>query len=309
MAIEVFISKFRGIYYPMARESRRERCWMMETFADKIKPGSKTKQTQNEAKPWIKGFARFGYFAKGAVYILIGILSMLAAAGVGGKTTDTSGAFASVAAKPFGEILLYIVGIGLLGYVCWRLIQTFMDPENKGTSMKGIVIRIGYLISGIIYGGLAFKAFKIASHAGSSGGSKQSMTAKLMSQPFGVWIIGITGVIIIAFGFKQMMNGYKEKFVKKFKTSEMNNHELRVGKKIGKLGLIARGITFAIIGYFLVQTALTTNPNNVIGLDGALGKIAQQPYGQILLGAVAIGLFLYGVFQLLKGKNRRMGMF
>lgn len=282
---------------------------MMDSVVDKVKTSRKARQAQNDVKPWIRWFARFGYFSKGSVYILIGILSMMAAAGIGGKTTDSSGAFASVASQPFGEVLLWIVAVGLIGYVCWRLIQTFWDPENKGTSLKGIGVRIGYLISGIIYGGLALKALKVAMHAGSSGSSKQTWTAKLMSQPFGVWIVGIIGVIIIAFGLKQMMNGYKEKFAKKFKTSEMSSHELRIGKKIGKLGLIARGITFAIIGYFLVQTALTTDSNKVIGLDGALAKIAEQPFGQFMLGAVAIGLFLYGVFQLLKGKNRHMGLY
>ncbi|MGM7700602.1 DUF1206 domain-containing protein [Pseudalkalibacillus sp. Hm43] len=282
---------------------------MMDSVLDKVKTSRKARQAQNDVKPWIRWFARFGYFSKGSVYILIGVLSMLAAAGVGGKTTDSSGAFASVASKPFGEVLLWIVGVGLIGYVCWRLIQTFWDPENKGNSLKGIGARIGYLISGIIYGGLALKAFKVAMHAGSSGDSKQTWTAKLMSQPFGVWMVGIIGVIIIGFGVKQMIRGYREEFTKRFKTSEMSSHELRVGKKIGKIGLIARGITFAIIGYFLIQTALTTDTDKVIGLDGALAKIAQQPFGQFMLGAVAIGLFLYGVFQLLKGKNRHMGLY
>ncbi|WP_349410023.1 DUF1206 domain-containing protein [Pseudalkalibacillus sp. SCS-8] len=282
---------------------------MFDTVTAKAKTNQKARQAQNDVKPWIRWFGRFGYFAKGSVYILIGLLSMMAAAGVGGKTADSSGAFSSVASKPFGEVLLWIVAVGLVGYVCWRMIQTFWDPENKGTSMKGIFTRLGYFISGVVYGGLALKASKIAMHAGSSGGSKQTWTAKLMSQPFGVWIIGILGASIISFGLKQMVNGYKEKFAKKFKTSEMSSKELRIGKKIGKLGLIARGITFAIIGYFLIQTALTADSNKVVGLDGALAKIAQQPFGQIMLGAVAIGLFLYGVFQLLKGKNRHMGLY
>ncbi|MCF6136569.1 DUF1206 domain-containing protein [Pseudalkalibacillus berkeleyi] len=280
---------------------------MMDIITDKLKNSKRAKEAQNDVTPWIRWAARFGYFSKGSVYILIGILSMMAAAGIGGKTTDSSGAFASVASKPFGEVLLWIVAIGLIAYVGWRLIQTFWDPENKGFSPKGLVIRIGYLISGAIYGGLAFKAFQIASHAQSSGSSKQTYTAKLMSQPYGTWVVGIVGIIIIVFGLKQMFNGYKEKFAKKFKMSEMSSHEFAVGKKIGKLGLIARGITFAIIGYFLTQTAITSDSDKVIGLDGALAKIAQQPFGQFMLGAVAIGLFLYGVFQLLKGKNRHMG--
>ncbi|WP_408010446.1 DUF1206 domain-containing protein [Pseudalkalibacillus sp. A8] len=107
---------------------------MMDTVRAKVK--TRGIDTSNDVKPWIKGFARFGYFAKGSVYILIGLLSIMAAADIGGSTSDSSGAFSSVASKPFGEVLLWIVGFGLIGYVCWRLIQTFMDPENKGTGAK-----------------------------------------------------------------------------------------------------------------------------------------------------------------------------
>ncbi|WP_257348614.1 DUF1206 domain-containing protein [Pseudalkalibacillus decolorationis] len=272
----------------------------------KIKAKRKAEQASNDVKPWIRGFARFGYMSMGMVYILIGILAMMAAAGVGGKTTDTSGAFASVAEKPFGEVLLWAVAVGLIGYVMWQAIQVFLDPENKGTDFKGLFTRFSYLIAATIYTVIALKAAKIALHAGSTGGSKQTWTAKLLAQPFGQWIIGIVGIIIIGFGCYQIYNGYKERFMIQFKTNEMSSHERRLNCKIGKLGLIARGITFLIIGYFILRTAISADSNKIVGLDGALGKIAAQPFGQILLGAVAIGLFLYGVFQVMQGKNRHM---
>ncbi|WP_237705252.1 DUF1206 domain-containing protein [Bacillus coahuilensis] len=61
-----------------------------------------------------------------------------------------------------------------------------------------------------------------------------------------------------------------------------------------------------IIGIFFIQTAITAQPEKTKGLDGALSEIASQSYGQILLALVAIGLTLYGVFQIIKGKNRNM---
>ncbi|MFP5501256.1 MAG: DUF1206 domain-containing protein, partial [Candidatus Sericytochromatia bacterium] len=35
----------------------------------------------------VEGLARFGYVAKGLVYMLVGVLAIQVAAGVGGKTT------------------------------------------------------------------------------------------------------------------------------------------------------------------------------------------------------------------------------
>ncbi len=272
---------------------------------------NESSSSSSDIKPWIKGFARIGYISRGIVYMLIGALSVMAALGVGGSTSDSSGAFSAVATKPFGEVLLWIVGLGMIGIVLWRLIQVIKDPEHTGNGAKSVFRRISNLISGIAYGILTYKAISIAMHAGSSSGSgsKKSMSAKLLAQPYGQWIIGIVGLIIMGFAIYQMYKAYTEKYTNKFKRHEMSEKEWELGRKTGKLGLSARGIVFLIIGYFFIQTAVTADPNKTKGLDGALSKIASEPFGPWLLGIVAAGLFLYGVFQILKGKNRHLSIY
>ncbi|WP_433742391.1 DUF1206 domain-containing protein [Falsibacillus pallidus] len=267
----------------------------------------KTEKQKDKARPWIRKFARFGYFAKGFVYILIGILTMMAAIGVGGNKKGAEGAFASVAKEPYGEILLWIIAVGLVCYVGWRIIQVFIDPEDRGFGIKGLGAKIGYFISGAIYAGLTYKAVKIAMHAGSSGSdSKKTVMAKLIQHDWGQLLIGLLGAGIALYGLYQFYFAYKEKFAERFKKYEMSAKELKLGLRTGKLGLASRGIVFCMIGYFLIQTALTAKPDEATDLDGALLKISQQPFGQWLLGLLAIGLLLYGVFQIVKGKNRNM---
>ncbi|WP_421378595.1 DUF1206 domain-containing protein [Bacillus salacetis] len=267
------------------------------------------KKGAHEAKPWVKGLGRMGYVAKGSVYLLIGILALMAAIGIGGQTTGTKGALASIATKPFGEVILWILAIGLAGYVIWKIVEAITDPQNKGHDAKGIVIRIGFIFSAIVYAGLAYRAVQLASNAGSSSGggnSKQTITAEILSQPFGQWMIGLAGAAVIGFGIYEIYKGYSEKFTDSFHRSKMDKKEYELGKKTGKAGLMARGVVFCITGYFLIQTAITTNPDNAKGLDAALSKIAEQPFGQWMLGLVALGLAAYGVFQILKGKNKNM---
>ncbi|TLS37938.1 DUF1206 domain-containing protein [Pseudalkalibacillus caeni] len=279
----------------------------MDKAIAKQEAKDKAKEAHDKAKPWVKKFARFGYAAKGVVYILIGILSLMAALGVGGKTTGSKGAFASVASKPFGEVLLWIVGIGLVGYVIWRIYQVIADPGHKEVNMKSIVIRIGYAISAGIYGFLAYKAIMIAIHAASgSSGSKKTVTAKMMAQPFGQWVIGLVGAGILIFGLYEFYKAFKEKFKEKLKKGEMSQAEVKWATIAGKVGLSARGVTFVIIGFFLIQTAYTADPNKTKGLDGALSKIAEQPFGQWMLGIVAAGLLFYGIFMVFKAKYRRI---
>ncbi|WP_335870850.1 DUF1206 domain-containing protein [Bacillus sp. 2205SS5-2] len=267
------------------------------------------KHATNDVKPWVKIAARTGYMAKGLVYILIGILALMAAVGVGGKTTNSTGALSSIANEPYGEILLWIIGIGFVGLIMWRIIQVAMDPDHEGIDTKSIFRRVFFAFNGIVYGILAYKAFSLALNAGESSGdsnSKQTLSAKLLSEPFGQWIIGMIGLIMIGYAIYEMYKAYQEKYLKKFKQNEMDEKEYEFSRKSGKIGFFARGIVLLIMGYFIMVTAVTANSENTKGLDGALSKIAQQPYGQWMLGVVALGLTLYGVFQILKGKNRHM---
>lgn len=259
-------------------------------------------------KPWVEKFARFGIMTRGFVYILVGLLSLMAAMGVGGKTTDTKGALAAVVSIPFGEIIIWLLAVGLVGYVIWRAIQVIVDPEKYGHDFKGISTRMGFALSAVIHGSLAITAIKLASHAGSSEDPKYMVTAKVLSYPAGQWLIGLIGLGVIGFGLYQIFDGYSERFIRNLKTNEMDPREKILMNNVGKIGIISRGIVFCVIGYFLIQTALYSNPDKEVGMDGALQKIAEQTWGQWLLAFVALGLLFYGIYQIMEGKNRHLNI-
>ncbi|MDQ0207692.1 DUF1206 domain-containing protein [Alkalicoccobacillus murimartini] len=279
----------------------------------KNKPPSKEKTKQkateakHESKPWIRRFGRIGYMSQGFVYILIGVLAFMAAIGVGGDTEDTTGALQSLASIPFGEVVLWLVAIGLMGYVIWMLIRGIADTGNFGHGPKGIIIRIAFFSSAIIYASLAFNAAKFATHSGGSGGSdEQTYSQILLSQPFGQWLIGAAGAGIIGFAIYEGYKAYKELFMKEFKISEMNKHETRLTRTSGKIGLFARAIVFALIGFFLIRTAISADADETEGFDGALYELSQQPFGQWLLGAVALGLVVFGIYGIIYGRYINM---
>lgn len=254
-------------------------------------------------------FARFGYVAKGFVYGAIGILALLAAFSLGGETTDTTGALQAIAAQPFGQILLILIALGLVGYVIWRLIQAINDPEDKGTDAKGIFSRLGYVFSGIAYAGVATNAAMLAIGASNSSGgsnSKQDWTAMVMQQPFGRWLVGIAGALTIGLGFWRLYQAYKIKFRKALNLNELNPQQEDWLVNISRFGIAARGVVFVMIGFFVLQAANQYNPAKVKGLDGALLTLAQQPFGKILLTLMALGLVAYAVYLLLQARYRRI---
>ncbi|WP_117161222.1 DUF1206 domain-containing protein [Paraliobacillus sp. X-1268] len=266
-------------------------------------------KAKEELKPWIRRLARIGYMAKGLVFVMVGILTFMAAIGVGGNTSGTQGMFRSLAGMPFGEILLWLIVIGLLLYEMWLLIKVIEDPQNKGNGLKGLFSRGASLVIAIIYGGLIYSAFKIALNAGSSGGNtEKTITAKLLSQPFGQWIIVAIGVIIIGYGLLELYKGVTTKFIKRFHTENMSSHEYKIAKNAGRLGLASRGVVFGMIGFLFIKTAWTSNSDQVKGLDGVLSELSQEPYGQLMLAITAIGLFLYGVYQIARGRYQHMGL-
>jgi hypothetical protein len=251
-------------------------------------------------------FGRFGYAAKGFVYVVVGLMAIRAAFEAGEPTPESRSALFEIADKPFGEVLLWLIAVGLLGHSAWRLVQALRDTENKGRDLKGMAIRAGYAISGVVHLSLAAAAARIARGKPSSGRSEEGWTAELMSQPFGRWLVAIVGLGIVGLGISQLLKAYTSKFAQQLRLAQMSPTEQKWAMRSGRAGFAARGVTFAVIGGFLVMAARHADPQEAKGLAEALQTLEQQPLGQWLLAIVGLGLLAYGIFQFVQAKYRRM---
>jgi hypothetical protein len=259
----------------------------------------------SNGKQAIQTMARVGYAAKGVIYLIVGGLAAAAAWGAGGETTDSEGAVAKIASQPFGYVLLWIVAVGLAAYCAWRLVEAVTDPNHKGNDAKGLLIRSGYAISGIAYGLSTWTAAPISVGQASGGSeSKQEWIAKLMAMPGGQMLGGLLGAAVIGYGSYQIYIGLAEKYMHKYDSASMNQTQAKIAKYSGKFGLVARGITFGIVGLFLIIAAVKLDPSETKSSGEALDVLAAQPFGLWVLLAVAIGLFCYGVFCLVQARYR-----
>jgi hypothetical protein len=258
--------------------------------------------------PWVERLARLGLASRGVVYALVGILAVQTAFGArGNQETDTRSALQMVAEQ--SRALLWLLALGLFSYALWRVIEGVVDAEGKGSDLKGLGKRVAMVGSGLIYGGLAMAAVRIANGSGSGGGGgNQAWTAELMTKPFGRWLVALIGIGVMVGGLAQIRNGWTEKFRKHLKMKEMDAHEQRLAVNTGKLGLIARGIVFLLSGWFLIQAARHFNADEARGLAGALETLARQPSGPWLLGFVALGLIAFGAYSLLLARYRRIAV-
>lgn len=250
--------------------------------------------------------ARIGYYSKGTVYVLIGLLAFMAALGIGGKAAGTLGMLRSLAEIPFGEGLLWLIGTGLIGYIFWNAIRVIKNPDRFGKSGKDAARRALYVLTGILYANVAYHAFRIIWQSRNEIYTQNPLTERFIQQTFGQWITGLIGLFIIGFGIYETYKGLSRKFMESLKDKEMDKQEKRIALYSGKLGLTARGIVFGLIGFFFIHTAVVAGLGQPIGLDRALATIARQPHGPWLLGIISIGLILYGISEMIKGQYKYM---
>jgi hypothetical protein len=269
---------------------------------------AEAKRAVRAAHPWVVRLGRFGYAAKGVVYVIIGGLAAFGATG-GGEPKDTRGALTELLRQPFGSVLLCVVAVGLAGYALWRLTMALKDTENKGSELKGLAVRFGYGCIALVYAGLSYSAVQLVLGNGAGKGSDQNSkewTARFMALPFGRWLVGLAGLCVIGFGLWQCYKGLSARFRKNLKAGQMHDLTDELSTRAGQVGLTARGVVFGVVGAFLIQAALHARANEAQGLSGALRALEQRPYGPWLLGTIALGLVVYGLYMFVEACYRRM---
>ena len=266
-------------------------------------------QQQGEKVARSAGFewlARAGLAARGVIYCIIAVLALKLAFGDGGKTTDQQGALKTLAQQSFGEILLVLMAIGLFGYALWRLVRAAIGHGAEG-DRDDAKERIDGVASGIGYGLLFVTAVSIlAGSGGGGGGGPQQASGGVLDWPAGQVLVIIAGLVLLGVAVDQGIKGFKKKFLEKSHTERMNDKVKKAFTVFGVFGHLARMVIFGLMGFFLIKAALEYNPDEAVGLDGALAKLANSAGGPIVLGAVAVGLLGFGLYSFMDARYRRV---
>jgi hypothetical protein len=262
-------------------------------------------------QPWVKALARAGYVAKALVWGVIGGLSLQLALGLGGRTTDSRGAVATLARAPLGKALVVLMAVGLAGLAVWMIVEAIGDPDRtRRSGFLAAASRVGEAIAGLGYVALAFAAVRLAfGGSGGRGGDAvaRSWTARALQLPAGRWLVLAAAVVVVVVGVRQIRNGVRRKFLEKLDGAAMGARLRSWATRLGVAGLSAQGAVFVLVGLFFAAAALRADPREAAGFDGALAAISRQPSGMALLGAVALGLLAFAAFSAIEGRHRRLG--
>lgn len=260
-----------------------------------------------ENSEWLDHVARAGLVAYGIVHLLIGWLALQLAFGEAAKSNASStGALRTVAQQPLGEVLIWLIAIGMWLMVLWRLTEAAFGHQDESDENKRWRKRAMSLGKAILYGTIAWTAIQIATSTGSQGGSgggTESMTARLMNLPGGQLIVGLVALGILAYGARLIYQGWTEGFKDHLDAEGKSGDDGSAYVMLGKVGYIAKGVAIMLIGGLFMYAAITHQAKKSGGLDQALQTVLGYPFGQAVVVAIGLGLAAYGLFSFARARH------
>jgi hypothetical protein len=252
--------------------------------------------------------ARAGLTARGVIYVLVGVLALRIAFGDGSRQADRSGALAEIAQEPFGAVLLWALGVGLVGMAVWRLSEAVFGAV--GPDGRKVGKRLPALVRCVFYAFVAYSVLSFATGSGTGGSSSdeqsRDVTARALGVPAGQWIVGAVAVGVVVAGVWIGVRAVRRKYHKDLRLGEMSPGQRRLVDIAGVGGGAARGLVFAAAGAFAVRAAVDYRPDRAKGLDDTLRSFAETPFGPWLLVLVAAGVVLFGLFSFALARWRRV---
>lgn len=252
--------------------------------------------------------SRLGYAARGLVYLALGSIVLLAALDLTPRAKGAKALMGAWADWPLGWALIGGIGVGLAGFAAWRILQAVFDADRHGRSLKAWGVRTGQAISGLVYGGLALSAFELLDELEDVGEADEEQTVHhtartILDLPHGDTLLIAAGLIVVAFGIGNVIQGLMQDFSKRLDCDEKI---CRVVVPLAKAGYGARGLASLPLAVFLVLAGVQARAGEARSWGGALQAVEHQPFGNTALCVVAAGLIAFGLFGLVEARYRRI---
>lgn len=244
----------------------------------------------------IHRLGQVGYAAQGLVWILVGWLALAAARGAGNAgnadEATSGGALQTLVTAPLGRVLLGVMAVGLACYAVWQAVEAAVGHRSK-EGKKRTAKRIGSGGKAVLGFVLAASAAALAAgEAGSDGETEEEGASLLLSLPLGQVLLGLVGLLIVGLGVYWVWSGITAHFEEKLTGAP------ETVVRIGRVGYVAKGVAFVVLGGLFLVGAWRHDPSAAGGTDSAFEAMLGFPGGPYVLGAVALGLIAFGLFQI-----------
>jgi hypothetical protein len=255
----------------------------------------------------IRYLPMYGCVSTGVIYLAIGSIAMLSFLQYRDGGADESSMLAILNDFTIGKIFIWIILLGTLSYIVWRVYESIADPYEYGGSTKGIMRRIGIGLSASADALIAYAAIRVLLGTNDIQKSGQpteerEMVAALLQEPYGRWLITGIGIVVMITAIIQFVYGYTSGYKER---GDMKHYRKLIQTTIhilARIGYSARGIIIGIIGFFFIRAGLTENARHIVNTDKAFDFIGDE-VGHVYFVLVALGTMCYGLFMFALGST------
>ncbi|TQK71106.1 uncharacterized protein DUF1206 [Nocardioides sp. SLBN-35] len=261
----------------------------------------RTEQAAREARdnPAVTGVARAGMAAYGVVYVIVAWLAAQLVLGSPDGPASGQGALEQLRDQPLGAVVLWLVAAGLSGLVLWEACQAVGGHRDQEGAQRWAARGVS-AGRGVVFAVLAVLAIRTASGHESSGSGSGGATGRLMALPVGPVIVVLIGLGIACVGVFSIVHAVSDRWRRGLEPEARAGVLGQVVTVLARIGFGARGVAFLVLAGMFVWSAITHDPEKSGGLDQAIVRFRDEPYGPPLMLVVAAGLGCYGVFHVLR---------
>jgi hypothetical protein len=239
------------------------------------------------------------------LYVIVGLLALQVAAGHTDDRADQRGAIEKVSEQPVGRLLVLLLAMGLVVHSVWRFARAARGTPGEGDDATSALQRLVQFSRGVVYAGFAYIAVRLLLDAGGGGGgTTQKAASKALDLPGGALVLFAVGAGVVAAGLWHCSKAFTRRFAKDLDLRRHSDVAQRLTILLGAVGFAARGLVYIVAGGFVIHAAFASDPNES-GLDQSLKRLAAAGWGPQVLGVLALGLFVFGVFRVVDGALRR----
>lgn len=245
--------------------------------------------------------ARIGCVSIGTVYVLVGVLALLALSGRLIEAADEGRVVQLLMSIRGGPVVIWAIVVGAGAYVLWRVIEAISDPYGFGAGWKGLARRAGVASSAVGYALIAFTTARIAMGTGSEDRDaaeeqQQLIVAQVLAWPGGDLLVGLAGAVLAVVGIAQFVLVARRAYATEVHIEPQTEFGERITHFLAWYGYSARGVILCVLAWFLLDGAISNDPKAVGDTDTAFDFIGGGAVGDSAFAVVAVGTIAYGIF-------------
>jgi hypothetical protein len=260
---------------------------------------------KEKKKIFVRYLPFYGCVSTGIIYVAIGVIAILSFLKIKDGGADEGSLLVYLNDFIVGQVFIWIILLGTVSYIIWRIYEAIKDPYGYGKDVKGIAKRTGIALSSIADALIAYTAIEVLLGAGNiqANGQPQEqrqIVASMLQESWGESFIISMGFIICITALVQFFYGITKGYKERLNIDRFSPVMKNIIYFLAGTGYLARGIILAIIGFFFIKAGILENARYIVNTDKAFDFIGDH-IGHVYFILVAVGTIFYGLFMFALG--------